>query len=119
MTILLHNLLARAPKMNDADAVTKLLVACNIVDDGVSHYTEEELLACKPFLAHSHRDERSSASILRCIRCFPARGQTQAGSRCSLSMRYRHHTRIRAVRVVYRPPVRCLREGTAGRRGPL
>src|SRR5947207_15882341 len=45
MTILLHNLLARAPKMNDADAVTKLLVACNIVDDGVSHYTEKDLLA--------------------------------------------------------------------------
>src|SRR5437588_12074464 len=45
MTILLHNLLARAPKMNDADAVTKLLVACNIVDDGVSHYKEEDLLA--------------------------------------------------------------------------
>lgn len=45
MTILLHNLLARAPKLNDADAVTKLLIASDIVDDGVSHYTEEDLLA--------------------------------------------------------------------------
>src|SRR5256885_6377636 len=45
MTILLHNLLARAPKLNDADAVTKLLIACEIVEDGVSHYTEEDLLA--------------------------------------------------------------------------
>lgn len=45
MTILLHNLLARAPKLNDADAVTKLLITCEIVEDGVSHYTEEDLLA--------------------------------------------------------------------------
>lgn len=45
MTILLHNLLARAPKLSDADAVTKLLIANDIVDDGVSHYTKEDLLA--------------------------------------------------------------------------
>jgi ribosomal protein S18 acetylase RimI-like enzyme len=45
MTILLHNLLARAPKLNDVDPVTKLLVACDFADDGVSHYTEEDLLA--------------------------------------------------------------------------
>ncbi len=45
MAILLHNLAARAPKLNDAYAVTGLLIACDIVEDGVSHYTEEDLLA--------------------------------------------------------------------------
>lgn len=45
MTILLHNLLARAPKLNDVDPVTKLLVACDFADDGVSYYTKEDLLA--------------------------------------------------------------------------
>ncbi|MBV9228927.1 MAG: GNAT family N-acetyltransferase, partial [Chloroflexi bacterium] len=45
MAILLHNLLARAPKLQDADAVTRLLKECDIVEDGVSHYAEEDLLA--------------------------------------------------------------------------
>jgi GNAT superfamily N-acetyltransferase len=45
MAILLHNLVARAPKLSDADAVTSLLKTCDIVEDGVSHYTEEDVLA--------------------------------------------------------------------------
>lgn len=45
MAILLHNLLARAPKLQDAGAVTKLFTECDIVEDGVSEYTEEDLLA--------------------------------------------------------------------------
>ena len=44
MAILLHNLLARAPKLNDLGAVTKLLIAEDIAEDGVSDYTEENLL---------------------------------------------------------------------------
>jgi len=43
MAILLHNLLARAPKLQDADAVARLLTECD--EDGASHYTEEDLLA--------------------------------------------------------------------------
>ena len=44
MAILLHNLLARAPKLNDLGAVTKLLIAEDIAEDGMSDYTEEDLL---------------------------------------------------------------------------
>src|SRR5947208_10044421 len=44
MAILLHNLLARAPRLNDADAVTRLLIECETVEDGVSIYTQEDLL---------------------------------------------------------------------------
>ena len=44
MAILLHNLLARAPKFNDAGAVTKLLIAEDIAEDGMSDYTEEDVL---------------------------------------------------------------------------
>ena len=44
MAILLHNLLARAPKLNDAGAVTKLLIAEDIAEDGMSDYTEEDVL---------------------------------------------------------------------------
>lgn len=45
MAILLHNLLARSPKLNDLGAVTKLLIAEDIAQDGMSDYTEEDLLA--------------------------------------------------------------------------
>ena len=45
MAILLHNLLARAPKLSDLGAVTKLLIAEDIAQDGMSDYTEEDLLA--------------------------------------------------------------------------
>ena len=45
MAILLHNLLARAPKLNDLGAVTRLLIAEDIAQDGMSDYTEEDLLA--------------------------------------------------------------------------
>ncbi|MEO8953056.1 MAG: GNAT family N-acetyltransferase [Ktedonobacteraceae bacterium] len=45
MAILLHNLLARAPKPNDLGAVTKLLIAEDTAEDGMSHYTEEDILA--------------------------------------------------------------------------
>ncbi len=45
MAILLHNLLARAPKLNDLGEVTKLLIAEDIAEDGVSDYTEEDILA--------------------------------------------------------------------------
>ena len=44
MTILLHNLLARAPRLSDVDAVTKLLIACDIAEAAVSHSTEEDVL---------------------------------------------------------------------------
>lgn len=43
MAVLLHNLSARAPKLADACRVTSLLVACDIVEDGLSDYTEEDL----------------------------------------------------------------------------
>ncbi len=42
MAVLLHNLSARAPQSADAVAVTRLLVACDIVEDGLSDYTEED-----------------------------------------------------------------------------
>ena len=45
MTILLHNLLARAPRLSDVDAVTKLLIACDIAEAAVSHSTEENVLS--------------------------------------------------------------------------
>src|SRR3989440_9905516 len=45
MAILLQNLLARAPRLNDLSDVTRLLIACDIIEDGMSDYTEEELLA--------------------------------------------------------------------------
>lgn len=45
MAILLQNLLARAPRLNDLSDVTRLLIVCDIVEDGMSDYTEEELLA--------------------------------------------------------------------------
>ena len=45
MAILLHNLLARAPKPNDLGDVTKLLIAEDTAEDGMSNYTEEDILA--------------------------------------------------------------------------
>jgi len=45
MAILLQNLLARPPSLNDLGDVTRLLIACDVVEDGMSDYTEEELLA--------------------------------------------------------------------------
>lgn len=45
MAILLQNLLARAPRLNDLSDVTRLLIVCDIIEDGMSDYTEEELLA--------------------------------------------------------------------------
>jgi GNAT superfamily N-acetyltransferase len=45
MAILLQNLLARSPSLNYLSDVTRLLIACDVVEDGMSDYTEEELLA--------------------------------------------------------------------------
>src|SRR5437870_10902127 len=45
MAILLHNLLARAPKLQDANAIATLLRVCDAAENGVSHYTEEDLLS--------------------------------------------------------------------------
>jgi GNAT superfamily N-acetyltransferase len=45
VAILLHNLLARTPKLNDLSAVTRLLITCEVAEDGISDYTEEELEA--------------------------------------------------------------------------
>jgi GNAT superfamily N-acetyltransferase len=45
MAILLQNLMARVPRLSDLETVTRLLVACDMVEDGMSDYTEEELLA--------------------------------------------------------------------------
>lgn len=45
MAILLHNLLARAPKPNDLGAITKLLIAEDTAEDGMSDYMEEDILA--------------------------------------------------------------------------
>jgi GNAT superfamily N-acetyltransferase len=45
VAILLHNLLARTPKLNDLSAVTRLLIACEMAEDGISDFTEEELEA--------------------------------------------------------------------------
>lgn len=43
MAVLLHNLSARVPRFADLESVTELLVACDIVEDGLSDYTEEDL----------------------------------------------------------------------------
>jgi GNAT superfamily N-acetyltransferase len=45
VAILLQNLLARTPKLNDLSAVTRLLIACEMAEDGISDYTEKELEA--------------------------------------------------------------------------
>ena len=45
MAILLHNLYARAPQLNDAATVADLLVACAMAEDSLSDYTEEHMLA--------------------------------------------------------------------------
>jgi GNAT superfamily N-acetyltransferase len=45
MAILLQNLVARPPSLNNLSDVTRLLIACDIIEDGMSDYTEEELLA--------------------------------------------------------------------------
>ena len=44
MPAILRNLLARAPKMEDLDAVTELLLACDMGDDAVSASIKEDLL---------------------------------------------------------------------------
>lgn len=43
MAVLLHNLAARAPRLADLEPVTSLLIACDIVEDGLSDYTKEDL----------------------------------------------------------------------------
>lgn len=43
MAVLLHNLSARAPRLADLESVTELLIACDIVEDGLSDYTKEDL----------------------------------------------------------------------------
>ena len=43
MAVLLHNLSARAPGLADLESVTRLLIACDTVEDGLSNYTEEDL----------------------------------------------------------------------------
>jgi GNAT superfamily N-acetyltransferase len=43
MAVLLHNLSARPPRLADLESVTELLVACDIVEDGLSDYTKEDL----------------------------------------------------------------------------
>ena len=43
MAVLLHNLSARPPRLADLGSVTELLVACDIVEDGLSNYTKEDL----------------------------------------------------------------------------
>ncbi len=45
MAILLQNLLARTPKLNDLSAITRLLSTCEMDEDCVSDYTEKELEA--------------------------------------------------------------------------
>ncbi len=45
MPAMLRNLLARAPKMEDLEAVTELLTACDIADYGMPDSTKEDLLA--------------------------------------------------------------------------
>ncbi len=45
MAVLLHNLLARSPKLQDLSAVTELLIACDIAEDGLSDYSEKDLFA--------------------------------------------------------------------------
>ncbi len=43
MAVLLHNLSARDPRLADLESVTELLIACDIVEDGLSDYTKEDL----------------------------------------------------------------------------
>jgi GNAT superfamily N-acetyltransferase len=43
MIVRLHNLSARPPAWSDLNAVTRLMVACERADAGVSHVTEEEI----------------------------------------------------------------------------
>ncbi len=43
MIVRLHNLSARPPALSDLKAVTKLMVACERADAGVSNITEEEI----------------------------------------------------------------------------
>jgi GNAT superfamily N-acetyltransferase len=43
MAVLLHNLSARPPRLADLESVTELLIACDIVEDGLSDYTKEDL----------------------------------------------------------------------------
>lgn len=43
MAVLLHNLSARAPGFADLEPVTRLLIACDTVEDGLSDYTKEDL----------------------------------------------------------------------------
>lgn len=45
MAVLLQNLLARPPSLNDLSDVTRLFTACDMIEDGMSDFTEEELLA--------------------------------------------------------------------------
>ena len=44
MPAILRNLVARAPKMEDLEAVTELLLACDMGDDAVSASAKEDLL---------------------------------------------------------------------------
>lgn len=50
MPAMLRNLLARAPQMEDLEAVTELLVACDIADFGMPDRTKEDIHAewCRP-----------------------------------------------------------------------
>jgi len=45
MSVLLHNLLARAPQSKDLNGVTGLLALYDLVEDGVSNYSEAKLSA--------------------------------------------------------------------------
>jgi len=45
MAILLHNLQVRSPKLKDAGDVAELLMACDVVEEGVSDYKEEDVLS--------------------------------------------------------------------------
>ncbi len=45
MPAMLRNLLVRAPKIDDLEAVTELLIACDIADYGMPDSSEEELLS--------------------------------------------------------------------------
>ena len=43
MAVLLHNLSSRPPRLTDLESVTALLIACDIVEDGLSDYVKEDL----------------------------------------------------------------------------
>ena len=45
MAISLQNLVARSPRLKDLSDITRLHIACDVVEDGMSDYTEEELFA--------------------------------------------------------------------------